>query len=289
MELGEAAVVDVVPDESHDPDTCYFCQQSKPVKEEENILSDELDEDAAVDLVSTDGLVFKNDAAKLGRALEEQGWKQPLFPVVLSRKLMNGETELLSCPVVTAAHHLIPGNAALKKSELYSEGKYLRTDGMAAGNIGYNVNKAENGVWLPGNYAMRPWGTAGKAFEAKHGVQAQDYADAAMTTAGQFHDAHEEYSDFVLRCLEKVKEKLDSSTTCEHAPKDGEAVAKGNLQTLISRLDGISSRMRKMLSKAASAAQIKQLWKKNIFTSKFVVNYTSSLKEAANPLKRKHD
>jgi len=282
MELGEAAVVDVVPDENHNPDTCYFCQQSKPVKDEENILSDELDEDAAQNLVSTDGLVFKNDAAKLGRALEDQGWKQELFTVVLSRKIQNGETELLSCPVVTAAHHLIPGNAALKKSRLFKAGKYLRTNGMAAGNIGYNVNKGENGVWLPGNYAMRPWGTGGKEFTAKHGVSAQDYANASMKVAGQFHDAHEDYSYFVRRCLDKVSEKLDAAKTCEHAPKDKDAVAQGNLHSLISRLDGISSRMKRMLSKTASAAQIKQQWRKNIFTSKFVGSYTTSLKEAAD-------
>ena len=75
---------------------------------------------------------------------------------------------------------------------------------------------------------------------------------------------------------------LMHSKTCEHAPKDGEAVAKGNLRSLISRLDGISSRMRRMLSKTASAAQVKQQWRKNIFTSKFVGNYTTSLKEATD-------
>jgi hypothetical protein len=56
--------------------------------------------------------------------------------------------------------------------------KYMKTDGKAKGNIGYNVNARTNGVWLPGNYGVRPWGA-------------------------QFHDAHKQYSKFVRKVLDK--------------------------------------------------------------------------------------
>jgi hypothetical protein len=65
-------------------------------------------------------------------------------------------------PFVVAAHHLIPGNASLGESRL----KKLMTKSSAAriagkarrikNHIGYNVNGAHNGAWLPGNYAIRP-------------------------------------------------------------------------------------------------------------------------------------
>jgi len=100
------------------------------------------------------------------------GGKPEAKPVRLNNKLFDA---------TVAAHHLIPGNAALKESELFLSEEYLWKDGKAKGNIGYNINAKNNGVWSPGNYGVRPWGTKGATFEAENpGLNAEDFAFAAM-------------------------------------------------------------------------------------------------------------
>jgi len=82
--------------------------------------------------------------------------------------LLAGET--LPYPVTCAAHHLIPaqeslkGHAILKFMCKYGDQQDFRSSGDAApgkvagskvwGNVAYNVNGRQNGVWLPGNYAV---------------------------------------------------------------------------------------------------------------------------------------
>jgi hypothetical protein len=139
MELGEASAV-VIASENHDED-CYFCKASEKATTEANDLKDNPDEDAAEMEDSLDEYRFKNDAGKLGTAL---GGKPAAKSVTLGGK---------SYGAAVAAHHLIPGNASLKDSELMD---YLWTDGEAEGNIGYNVNAKPNGVWSPGNYGVPP-------------------------------------------------------------------------------------------------------------------------------------
>lgn len=80
-------------------------------------------------------------------------------------------------PFSVAAHHLIPGNAALGNSQLYNflgpegsgklkkEGSVRKRKKVRVGgityeikkHIGYNVNGSHNGAWLPGNYAIRKY------------------------------------------------------------------------------------------------------------------------------------
>lgn len=69
-------------------------------------------------------------------------------------------------PLTCAAHHLIPAQASLRDSEMVvwlvngavsaqvKDGKGSGT-GRLSKNVGYNVNGLENGVWLPGPYALR--------------------------------------------------------------------------------------------------------------------------------------
>jgi A nuclease family of the HNH/ENDO VII superfamily with conserved AHH len=118
-----------------------------------------------------------------------------------------------------AAHHLIPGDAALKPSKL----KALMTQGesvevvVAGGakknkkirkHIGYNVNGSHNGVWLPGNYYIR--GTtspiSGKSWsDLGNDSWCLNYVAAvSMAAGGQIHDAHTEYSDAVKELLNKI-------------------------------------------------------------------------------------
>jgi hypothetical protein len=148
MDLGEKVSINEIVDEKHDEETRVFCQATEPPKEIINECIDNNDGDVEAetgDITST--YKFKNDAGKLGRAL---GGKPEAQGVRLNNKVFDA---------AVAAHHLIPGNAALKESELFLSEEYLWRDGKAKGNIGYNINAKANGVWSPGNYGVRPWGT----------------------------------------------------------------------------------------------------------------------------------
>jgi len=94
---------------------------------------------------------------------------------------VKGETVMmagrpLDYPLTCAAHHLIPAQEALKEHPILQfmckdgEDQDFMNNGKKApapaknskvwGNVGYNVNGGQNGVWLPGNYAVGA-GTAG--------------------------------------------------------------------------------------------------------------------------------
>ena len=134
-------------------------------------------------------------------------------------------------PFTVAAHHLIPGKASLVKSQLYKKFMVKGSVTSKGGNtvkinqlIGYNVNGAHNGVWLPGNYAIRagtePLMTTWSAVAAQNPEWALNYVFAAMKKAGgQFHDAHTVYNKFVLKLLNKYSVRLfahlDSCDDCK--------------------------------------------------------------------------
>lgn len=81
---------------------------------------------------------------------------------------LQGKT--LAYPLTCAAHHLIPAQESLKGSPILKfmckdgESQDFRSSSKAApaavpdaavwGNVAYNVNGSQNGVWLPGNYAV---------------------------------------------------------------------------------------------------------------------------------------
>ena len=131
-------------------------------------------------------------------------------------------------PFTVAAHHLVPGNASLYKSQLFK--CYMKRDGKmevttpkkftftVSRNIGYNVNGSHNGVWLPGNYAIdasnHPSGLPWSAAIATPSGQSWCYeymAAVAKKVGGQFHDAHTNYNENALKVLEKLTVKL-----CKH-------------------------------------------------------------------------
>jgi len=147
---------------------------------------------------------------------------------------VSGETE--DYPFTTAAHHLIPGNASLKKSDLFK--KYMTKGAKVetnAGNkftvnahIGYNVNGCHNGVWLPGNYAIRKGSSAKQKTWGKLVTSdfdwCLDYMAAVVKKAGgQFHDAHTDYSKNVLKSLNKLHTALlTHQDHCEDCKKKTE-------------------------------------------------------------------
>lgn len=264
MDLGESASVNLIVDEKHD-ETCVFCSATKPPEEIVNDLDDQHDEDAEArvgDLMPT--YKFKNDAGKLGTAL---GGKPDAKTVTLNSKSFDASV---------AAHHLIPGNAALKESKLFKSNEYLWKDGKAKGNIGYDINSSANGVWSPGNYGVRPWGPGGLAFVTENpGLLPENFAFAAMESwRTQFHDAHEDYSDFVKDCLDKLYDKLEATEDiwCPEAKKKKKKKPeeKEPIYALVQRINTISARMKKMLVFPTTN------WKRNIYTSRFVSQYMNS-------------
>lgn len=263
MDIGEAVNVAIIVSlghENHSEETCAFHSKGEP-ESKENTFSDEGDMDALeISGLEEAGIAHKNCAAKLGSSLEGKGYSQVSTSVVVP-----GISPAL--PVHTAAHHLIPGNASLKESAIMS---YLHQEGMAAGNIGYNINNSENGCWLPGNYALRgehglaKWGPEGTGFQAKYGQPPKAYAFAAIeATQRQFHDAHGDYSDFVLETLDLLAKKFDKTRDlwCPEAKNQPSDPKKREIMGLVARLNTTSLRMQSML--------IGLNWKKNIYTSRF--------------------
>lgn len=117
-----------------------------------------------------------------------------------------------------AAHHLIPGEAALAPSNLkpfmtrddsvtIDTGK-KKVSKQIAKYIGYNVNGAHNGVWLPGNYFIRARNSPvkGKSWsDLGEDPWCLNYVAAVSRAAGgQIHDAHTKYSDAVKGLLNKI-------------------------------------------------------------------------------------
>jgi len=265
-QLGEGVLAALVHDSEHTEDTCAFCHAPPKPSEETNDFTDKCDEDAAeLPGLMEDGVAFKNSAEQLGKALADAGFSQISSTVVLS-----GLDSIL--PVHTAAHHLIPGNASLKKSELKA---WLHTEGKATGNIGYDVNNAENGVWLAGNYALRGkdnlpgWGTLGASFTLDTGLDPKQYAFAAIEkTRRQFHDAHGDYSKFVLRELNLLASKMEETQDlwCPEAKKD-DSGEKKQMFMLVARLNTMSRRL------SAFVTNPGKKWRENVVTSRFSLAY----------------
>jgi hypothetical protein len=159
-------------------------------------------------------------------------------------------------PYTVAAHHLIPGNAALNRTKPLVE--YMKDGGKVKsaagkeytikGHIGYDVNGSHNGVWLPGNYAIKTalparTSSSGRALPARVGTtpvpsvswgklgeehetwQYNYVASACKAAGGQFHDSHEQpYSASVRKELDKIvfalAQHLDTCELCKGRPKE---------------------------------------------------------------------
>lgn len=156
--------------------------------------------------------------------------------------------------IVPAAHHLLPGNASVKKAKLLH--KYMVWNGQNPkgfkGPIGYDINSADNGVWLPGNYAVRKEGDFKKNWSDFDDPFKDAYARAAMKNSGnlQLHDAHPAYNTNVLNTLQDVAKKLDDLWKDESKCPLCDADLKDKLEPpygLVGRLNSLSAEHRKPL------------------------------------------
>jgi len=269
-EVKEGVAILSVEDPDHDSKTCCFCQKGDPI-ERKNVFDANPDEDDRAHLNPLDWVSFKNDAHTLGVNIGKDRLPSEGFWVFPSTENTDSTYKAIKATVPgasaigVAAHHLIPGNAALAKSRLYLEGT-LGSTGSKTTNIGYDINKAANGIWAPGNYAMRPWGSGGDNFKGN----ADRYAEAAILTVEvQFHDAHPVYSEHVLKALEEIADKVvQKEQICPFAADQDPATQA--LITLVARLDFLSERCRRMVTFPSSR------WKKDMFLSRYSFDFINN-------------
>jgi hypothetical protein len=223
--------------------------------------------------------------------------------------------------VSCAAHHCIPSQESLKRSKLLEfmvkkgknadvkQGKAtVPSDftGKARTNVGYDTNGAENGIFLPGSYAVGGWKdwadpldddeiTAAiadaepSAFILNGRVSVDDdnprwryVREAVQLAGGQFHDRHEKYSDFVLSVLDKLHERytqlekknIDEGLCgkCKERAKKKKDEGVPTPFVLVQHLNGVSRKLAGWLNG--------KVWKKNIYTSKWGLVYMAHLKTA---------
>ena len=181
---------------------CWYCEEEQSAQAE---TKDDADPDTPQqeEEENVPENRVQNDSSLLGAALGAKPDWNIMCPI--------GNC---SVQVVPAAHHLIPGNASLKRAAGLRKFMFKNTSHGFDSDIGYDVNSAGNGVWLPGNYGVR----AGRDHYSKNwGAQETEtpgfknhYAGKAMEVAGDhFHDAHPAYSANVLQTLIQIAVRLE--------------------------------------------------------------------------------
>jgi hypothetical protein len=240
-------------------------------------------------------------------------------------------------PLTCAAHHLIPAQASLRESRLVkylykgsatfkASGKKGATESKGGGkleaNVGYDVNGSQNGVWLPGPYALRkkkkskapaPGGGVKKLRGMRRTVtvpvgppadfidddEEEDFPTSGLdesdepegTTivqerevtyyllytisamrklARQYHDAHGDYSTFVLKCLNTIATELRLLAykgACDECPKREPKDKLPPPYRLVARLNSVAARFRNLLLGSPSG------WAPNVWTSAMSVEF----------------
>lgn len=243
-------------------------------------------------------------------------------PVRISGNNGDGTEWEHTYPVTCAAHHCIPAQESLKESPLLAfmckkgdseaikGGSY--SDGVVWADVGYDVNGSQNGIFLPGSYAvgggrggMGVWtGNADGDEDAPEDAvdEVTDpnsnlltgalndisitnrkwlYVSQAVTLCpGQFHDRHVDYSTFVQSVLEKVFENYVNlhqtkivESKCSECKKQADKMEKLGIPTPF----GLAGRLNKVSAKFQTYLN-GTTWRMNIFTSKWGQAYMVAVK-----------
>jgi|GEM_PF-1247923 len=256
-ELCEPVAIGILAAGPEADEPCWYCQEL-PTWDLQN------EEQADPDTSDSEGedAVAENDENNCSSALGSNLGDPPGWTIQCPQ---NGTPTA----VAPGAHHLIPGGASLAKAtELHD---FMRAGGPfnLACDIGYNVNAAANGVWLPANYGVR--GGANGYTKNWSGFSAsfkQTYAERAVQQAAwaQFHDAHPKYSGNVLKTLRALAEKLGEPES--HCPVCNEELENGARPPfgLVGRLNRISGHHRILIT-TASAADARKYVQNGYYTS----------------------
>lgn len=196
-----------------------------------------------------------------------------------------------------APHHLIPGNESLKGSAVVpfmgddNSIKNYKSPRMTSRikdgrSIGYDVNAAENGVWLPSPYALsnkKLWPTGPglaallKGPDKEIGKQTTffklDYVAAAIEASGgrQFHMRHKPYSDKVRQTLQAMGERLKvmADVACPLAKNSKDQDKCAPPLGLTARLNALSENLRGLLTKS--------VWRPPLYTDSLTEEYANTL------------
>jgi hypothetical protein len=238
----------------------------------------------------------------------------------------NGTVHVHQYPVTCAAHHCIPAQESLKESPLLTfmvkkgteeslnDGSY--SSGSVWADVGYDVNGSQNGIYLPGSYAVGG-GRGGMGVWANNEDGDEDAPDepddlvpdaesnlltgdlneisfdnrkwlyvsqAVDLCPGQFHDRHLDYSQFVQSVLRKIfvnykslyKEKIVDSK-CPKCKERADKIKELGIPTPF----GLVTRLNKVSDKFKNCLN-GTTWRRNIFTSKWGQAYMEEVRKG-NP------
>jgi hypothetical protein len=174
VEVGELVAVELPGVEKDDE--CPFSHE-KPNPTEKNELGG-VGSKLAENLIGGIGINTSSPPTgtdyKTGTAVNDPR-KRTVNPIKAVEITVDGEKvrigkRALLYPLTCAAHHLLPAQESLKghpilkfmckdgeKQDFMKSGKAAPAtvkDSKVWGNVAYNVNGCQNGVWLPGNYAV---------------------------------------------------------------------------------------------------------------------------------------
>jgi hypothetical protein len=319
-QLGEAVAIGVFvgDDQNHSESTCPW-HADDPASSADAMEDQCVDEDAH-------GAIPANLGRKLGDNLRQAGDAPPTADRIeiayragatvafqqgsRPKKVQTYErvtTEVHEYPLQYAPHHLIPGNESLKGSRVLV---YMGAESVISGyeppgaskikdgkSIGYDVNAAANGVWLPSPYAL----SNSNRWPSQDGLQVvlqrlgqvvvdetesfkSAYVAASIEASGhrQFHMRHEDYSYKVQEILDAMGNQIKlMGSRCPVAAGGQDDAGKFDPPAgLKARLDGLSARMRSLL--------IGAVWRPPFFTDDLSQEYAGSLqrvRRSARPLK----
>lgn len=244
MQIGEAIAVAAVSQD--DKEDCWFCEEKPKAEKKKTDLKANPDTSTAEIPDYVPENKEDNNSSTLGSNLIAGGDKEPKW------RIKNLLKPAKQSDVVPAAHHCIPGEASMAKVPALH--KFMREGGPAdyESDIGYDINDAANGVWLPGNYAVRDGNPEfnKKTWTLQTPKFQLDYVKLAMNKAGgkMFHDAHRTYNtrvkDTLLSIANKLaKPKKGKCPVCEEPEKKGRPP-----YGLVRRLHGVSGAHRTMLN-----------------------------------------
>jgi len=264
----------------HAPEDCPFCKSNEaekpnPVPESKDVQ--DLDEDPDAQLID-------NASGELDRKMKGAQNPRPR-DWVIDLQLMGLDDP--KHKVIANPHHLIPGNESLKEAQTLLPWIFANK-GKIENDIGYNVNNAENGIWLPSNNSMRGhshWKSVpGEEKKGKDGDPAAahwqtneqlldfqtKFVVAAMDEAGKhFHDRHPDYSDSVTAILNKIADRMNGVDQDLKCPYKTEEAGGGKFKppyALVARLNGVSRRVAGYLSSGARPQA-------SFYTSRLVLQY----------------
>jgi hypothetical protein len=243
---------------------------------------------------------------------------------VVAIKVKDGKKEYThKYPVTCAAHHCIPAQEALKESPLLAymvkkgEKEELKDDtytgSIVWSDVGYDVNGSENGIYLPGSYAvgggrggMGVWGPTddededepedpedlipdprsneltGTMYEVDDDNRCWQYVRQAMRLCpGQFHDRHEDYSIFVQGVLKKIftnyealnRKKIDD-TKCKKCKDRKDLIKKHGVPTPYGMVARLS-----VVSDRLKGFLNGSTWRINVYTSMWARAYMETVKK----------